>query len=347
MNSGPGSAVVKVDPRSPGSPGSDSGAATSGHGTAPFEVSVVVPVYGCRDCLRDLCERISVTLAETQYQIVLVDDRSPDDTWKVIEKLSTQYPITALRLSRNFGQHAAITAGLAEAEGRWIVVMDCDLQDRPEEIPRLLAKAGEGYDVVLARRKQRQDSPFRRIAARLYLRLMRSLVHYDGDEFGSFSVISTQVATAYLELGDTSRHYLFILHWLGFETTAIDVEHAERESGNSSYTFERLLRHALDGIMFQSTVLLRWIIYLGFAVALIGVGLAVWFGCQAFLATPPPGWTSLAVLTLLIGGFIILSTGVAGLYIGKIFEQVRQRPLYVVDRRIKREAGQRERRAAE
>jgi dolichol-phosphate mannosyltransferase len=315
---------------------------------APYDVSVVVPVYGCADCLRSLCERVSRALAGTSYQIVLIDDRSPDGAWETIEQLTAVYPITAIRLSRNFGQHAAITAGLAEAEGSWIVVMDCDLQDRPEEIPRLLAKASEGYDVVLARRKRRRDSTFRRIAARVYLRLIRALAHYDGDdEFGSFSVVSRKVAAAYLELGDVSRHYLYILHWLGFETVAVDVEHAEREVGTSSYTLGRLLRHAFDGVMFQSTVLLRWIVYVGFVVALGGAGLAVWFVCVAFLATPPPGWASLAVLTLVIGGFIIISTGVAGLYIGKIFEQVRQRPLYVVDRRIKREGPESIHRIAE
>ena len=304
-------------------------------GAEPVELSVVVPVYGCVDCLRTLSERLSEALKATSYELVLVDDRSTDGSWELIKELSAQYPIKAIRLSRNFGQHAAITAGLAEAQGSWSVVMDCDLQDRPEEVPRLLATAREGYDIVFARRKMRQHSRFRRWGARLYSRLVNAFMRtkLDGD-FGSYSILSRKVVDAFLTLGDTSRHYLFILNWLGFESTAIDVEHAARHSGRSSYSLGRLLRHGIDGVVFQTTALLQWIIYAGFAIALLGVGLAVSLASLVLFATPPPGWTSLAVLILLTGGFIIVGTGVAGLYIGKIFDQVKGRPLYVIDERL-------------
>ena len=304
-------------------------------GGPPVELSVVVPVYGCAGCLPHLCERLAQTLNDIHYELVLVDDRSPDGAWEVLVELAADHPIRGIRLSRNFGQHAAITAGLAEATGSWIVVMDCDLQDRPEEVPRLLEKAREGYDVVLARRRSRHHSGFRRWAARAYFRLLNALMNarLEGD-YGSFSILSRKVADAYLTLGDTSRHYLFILSWLGFEHASIDVEQAKRHSGRSSYSLSRLLRHAVDGIVFQTTVLLQWIVYLGFAISLVGIALAVALSSLAFFATPPPGWTSLAVLILLIGGFIIISTGIAGLYIGKIFDQVKGRPLYVIDRRL-------------
>jgi dolichol-phosphate mannosyltransferase len=302
------------------------------------DVSVVVPVYGCAGCLEVLHARVhaAVTGCGASYEIVFVDDRSPDDAWTSLRSLCAQYPaVRAFRLSRNFGQHAAITAGLAQARGRWVVVMDCDLQDPPEEIPVLLHRAREGFDVVFARRKEKKHSLYRRLSARMYFALMnvfnRSRLV---GEYGCFSLVSRRVVDAVLTLGDRERHYLLILHWLGFATSEIQYEHAHRHSGASSYTLRRLVQHALSGMLFQTTVLLRWIVYLGFSVSIAGALLAGWFVFQYFVHNVLPGYTSLAVLILVIGGFIIISTGITGLYIGRIFEQVKQRPLYVIDRTI-------------
>jgi glycosyltransferase involved in cell wall biosynthesis len=302
------------------------------------ELSVVVPVYRCAGCLVELHGRL-VRVIESigvSFEIVFVDDRSPDSSWERIVSLVSRDPrVRAIRLSRNFGQHAAITAGLAESLGRWILVMDCDLQDPPEELPRLYREALSGYDIVFARRKGRRHTLFRRAAARIYTGLMnRFLGSRIEGEYGAYSIVSRPVRDAYLSIGDRGRHYLLILYWLGFRHTAIDVEHAPRHAGPSSYTFGRLIQHAVDGVFFQTTVLLRWIVYLGFAVALFGALVAVGLVFVFFAGDPPPGWTSLAVLILVVGGFIIISTGVTGLYIGKIFDQVRDRPLYVVDRRV-------------
>jgi glycosyltransferase involved in cell wall biosynthesis len=300
----------------------------------PVELSVVVPVYRCADCLPALYERLVRALEplDVPFEFIFVDDRSPDASWEhLIELGGRDGRLRALRLSRNFGQHAAITAGLAESRGRWTVVMDCDLQDPPEEVPRLYRAATEGYDIVFARRKRRRHSPLRRAGARAYFGLLNRFVGTDIDgEFGTFSIISRPVRDAYLSIGDRGRHYLFILYWLGFRHTAIDVEHAARHAGSSSYSLGKLIQHAVDGVFFQTTVLLRWIVYLGFAVAFAGLLLAGALSAIFFVADPLPGWTSLAVLILVIGGFIIMSTGVTGLYIGKIFDQVKGRPLYVV-----------------
>lgn len=302
------------------------------------DLSVVIPVYGCADCLAGLHRRLTNVLQElhVRYEIVFVDDRSPDRAWPVLCELAMSDPhVRAIRLSRNFGQHAAITAGLAESAGARMIVMDCDLQDPPEAIPCLLEQAELGYDVVLARRKGRRHSVFRRLTARVYFRLLRifSGVAIDGD-FGTLSLISRDVADAYLRIRDQGRHYLFILHWLGFEQTAIDVDHAERLTGKTSYTFVRLIGHAMQGMFFQSTRLLRWIVYVGFVFAIGGVGLAAYVIYVWATAKPYPGWTSLAVLLLIVGGMIITGVGVTGLYIGQIFTQVKGRPLYVVDRRV-------------
>jgi glycosyltransferase involved in cell wall biosynthesis len=300
-----------------------------------IEISVIVPVYGCAKCVEELHARVTTALegVTDRYELILVDDRSPDGAWERLRALATDDPcVRSLRLSRNFGQHAAITAGLAESRGNWAVVMDCDLEELPEDIPRLYAKAKEGFDIVLARRKTRHHSWVRRRAARMYFGLMNVFLKTDIDgEYGTFSLVSRKVVDSYLSVQDKGRHYLFILYWLGYRHTSIDIEQAPRQNEKSSYTFTSLVRHAVDGIFFQTTVLLRWIVYLGFLVALLGLGLAVALVLLGIFVSPPPGWTSLAVLLLLVGGFIIMSTGVTGLYIGKIFDQVKGRPLYVVD----------------
>jgi polyisoprenyl-phosphate glycosyltransferase len=300
-----------------------------------IELSVVIPVYRCRSCLAALHELLTLVLSRlgVGYEIVYVDDRSPDGDWDVLVELADSDPhVRAVRLSRNFGQHAAITAGLARAQGRFVAVMDCDLQDPPESIPQLYAKAQEGFDIVFARRKHRQHSRFRRLAARVYFAGLRVFAgtRLDG-EYGALSIVSRKVVDAFLELKDADRHYLFILHWLGFESVSIDVEHGRRYDGQSSYSVSKLVQHAFDGLVFQSTKLLRWIVYAGFLVASLGIALAVFFVFSWATRDAYPGWTSLAVLLLVLGGFILLSLGVTGLYVGKIFGQVKERPLYIVD----------------
>jgi dolichol-phosphate mannosyltransferase len=299
-------------------------------------LSVVVPVFNCAECLGPLHERIQAVMASLQldYQIVLVDDRSGDCSWGILKEIATRdHRVDAVRLSRNFGQHAAITAGLARASGDWTVVMDCDLQDPPEVIPELLATARQGYEIVFGRRRRKGHSLMRRIASTAYFKVTNALLDTDIDgEFGTFSILSRKVVNAFLQIRDKDRQYLHILFWLGYKHTAIEFEHQPRFAGQSSYSFKRLLRHGFEGVFFQTTTLLRWIVYFGFLVALAGVALAAYL-VLAYLSTtrPPEGWTSLAVLVLLVGGFIIVSTGVTGLYIGMIFKQVKDRPLYIID----------------
>jgi glycosyltransferase involved in cell wall biosynthesis len=299
------------------------------------EVSVIVPVYGCAGCLVALHARLAAVLGTADWELVLVDDCSPDGSWSILEELSeNDERVRALRLSRNFGQHAAITAGLAEARGNWVVVMDCDLQDPPEEIPRLLQAAREGYEVVLTKRDRRRHSLYRRLAAGGYYRARNLLLGQSmSSDYSTLSVVSRNVVDAFLTLGDRDRQYLLILHWLGFRRTVLPLRHADRYEGRSSYTLGKLIEVAVDGMFFQTTRLLRWIVIFGFFVAACGLGLAIVFIAYYFTAHALPGFTALAVLILFVGGFIIVSTGIIGLYVGKIFDQVKGRPLYVVERR--------------
>jgi dolichol-phosphate mannosyltransferase len=300
-------------------------------------LSVVVPVYGCVGCLDALHRRLTATLESLghEYELIFVEDRGGDDSWeKLCEFSRSDAHVRAFRLSRNFGQHAAITAGISKATGRWVVVMDCDLQDPPEEIPRLLAKAMEGYDVVLARRLRTGGTPWpRRFFSYAYFALVRLLTGADiNGEYGSFSLISDKVADAFMRFRDHNRHYLLILYWLGFERTSIEYSLAKRSEGRSSYSVGRLLRHAVEGVFFTTTVLLRWVVYFGFAVSVCGAGAAVYLVVERVSGHAYPGWTSLFVLVVVLGGIIIVSTGVIGLYVGQVFDEARDRPLFVIDR---------------
>jgi glycosyltransferase involved in cell wall biosynthesis len=298
------------------------------------QLSVVVPVYGCADCLVALHDRLTATVSQLAecYELVFIDDRSEDEGWSMLQRLArADAHVRAFRLSRNFGQDAAITAGLAQARGDWAVVMDCDLQEAPEDILRLWAAAREGYDIVRTVRRGWRHSWFRRWTSRIYRRLtIETDVRPD---YSNLSLLSRPVIDAFLRLRDRDREYMVALDWLGFDSTAIEIEHHDRHAGESGYTLHRLIRVALDGVFFRSTLLLRLVVLFGFLVALAGLVLAGFEIVDYFAQTDKtvPGYTSLAVLLLVLAGFIIVSVGIVGLYVGRIFEQVKDRPLFLID----------------
>jgi polyisoprenyl-phosphate glycosyltransferase len=267
------------------------------------------------------------------FEIVLVDDRSPDGAWDVLEQLAaSDSRVRAVRLSRNFGQHAAITAGFARARGNWVAVLDCDLQDPPEELPRLYERAQEGYDIVFGRRRREHAPLPRRLLSRLYFRTLQVFTGADIDaDYGTLSIVSRRVRDEFLRVTDRNRHYLFILYWLGFERSTIDYTLAPRAEGKSSYNWRSLLRHAVQGVFFQTTALLRWVVYGGFAVAVAGGALGIYLVVARLTGKGYPGWTSIMVLLLVLGGLGILTAGVIGLYVGEIFNEVRGRPLFIIE----------------
>lgn len=298
-------------------------------------ISVVVPVYGCDSCIHKLCERLhdSVSKLTDRHEIVLVDDRSPDGSWTAILEAQKTFPsVKGIQLSRNFGQHVAITVGLQNARGDFVVIMDCDLQDPPEKIPEMFDKLQEGYDCILARRVERSHSRLRVYAGKIYFRLMSKLTKEKIDgSYGSFSLLSRKVVDAFSQFSERDRHYLFIVRWLGFKIGSIDYDHQERAFGKSSYSVSKLLQHALDGLFFQTTVFLQWIVLLGMLFAFSGLGLAAYLIFQYFSHGAAEGWTSIVTLMLVCTGFILTSLGIVGLYVGKIFNQVKRRPLYLID----------------
>lgn len=268
------------------------------------------------------------------YEIVLVDDRARDSSWPVIEAIAAADPhVRGMLLSRNHGQQLAITAGLSEARGQWIVVMDCDLQEPPEEIPLLHQQARAGCDIVYAKRQTTQRSLFRVGISLAYNSVLRRLSGLDIDpQYGALSMISRRVRDEFMRFGERDRHYLHVLKWLGFKSGEIVYRHQPRHAGRSSYSVGRLWTLAFDGLLLQTTKLLRVIVYSGFINTALGLLLSCALIYHRMFVGTVEGWTSVTVLLLLVGGMLMTSIGVCGLYIGKIFEQVIGRPMFVVDK---------------
>lgn len=301
-------------------------------------ISVVVPVYQCAGCITELNSRLLSSLSKitNQYEIIYVDDCAKDNAWGIIVELAkNNEQVKGIKLSRNFGQHLAITAGLEKSKGDWVVVMDCDLQDPPEEIIRLYEKANEGFDIVFTKRMKKKYSLYRRILSAMYFKLMTTITdRFFNPELGSFTIISRKVVNSFLKFKDNDRHYLFILYWLGYNYSYIEYEHTERFCGKSSYNIKTLMKHAIKGVLFQTSAPLKLIASLGLIISLIGFYFAFYIIYRYYFYNAMPGWSSIAVLISLIGGVIISSLGIVGLYIARIFEQVKNRPLYIIDSEI-------------
>lgn len=300
------------------------------------ELSVVIPVFGCSRQLDELYERLRAAIEPltADFELVLVDDASPDSAWPRLMALAESDPrVRVFGLSRNFGQDAAITAGLAKARGRWVIVMDCDLQEPPEAIPELYARAQEGFEVVRTERGARGHSRVRRLASSVYRRLL--LEETAHPEYSNMSLLSRRAVDAFNAMQDRDREYHLMLDWLGFPSAVVPIAFVPR-ADESSYTLRKLMLVALDGMFFRTTVLLRVVVFLGFLVAAVGAALALYNVVYYFAAGQPTGYTSLIVLLVLFSGLIIVSIGVVGLYVGRIFEQVKSRPLYVIARQVDR-----------
>ena len=301
------------------------------------DLSVVVPVYRGAPFLHELHRRLVATLQPlvARFEIVLVEDGGPDESWSIIENLARQDArVRGVALSRNFGQHHAITAGLRHARGQWIVVMDGDLQDPPEEIAKLWAKAQEGHDCVLARRARRDDASSKRLSSWLFYKVFNYLAdlnyRYDGT-VANFSMISRRVADAINGMGEAVRFYGGFLTWTGFQKAYVDVTHVRRPSGESGYTFFKLMKLATNIILAHSNKPLRLCVYAGLLLSTLSfAGGLVHIVRVVVHGSPVMGWTSLIVSVWFSTGAIISALGILGLYIDRIFTEVKHRPLYLV-----------------
>ena len=302
-------------------------------------LSIVSPVYRAEQLLPELIRRIEVAVGTitSEFEIILVEDASPDQSWEVIEQIASQNPrVKGIKLSRNFGQHYAITAGLDAAKGDWVVVMDCDLQDRPEEIPALLAKALEGFDVVLARRANRQDGFFKRLSSKFFYRTLAWLTGSHQDEtVANFGVYSQKVVQEITRMRESIRYFPTMVRWVGFRQTTLDVVHAANEERGSSYNFKRLFNLALDIMLAYSDKPIRLTVKLGLIVALTGFTFAVYTLIRYLQGDIiVAGYASLIISLWMLTGFILVTLGMVGLYVGKTFEGVKNRPIYIVEKSI-------------
>lgn len=301
-----------------------------------IDLSFVCPVYGSPQSLQELFQRIQAIAAKLQltYEVILVDDRCPKGSWEIVRSLVAAHPeVVGIRLSRNFGQHPAIYAGLGASRGEWVVVLDCDLQDAPEEIEKLHRMALAGYDVVRAKRMYRQDSILRKIASRLFYRTLSYLTGImHSAEIGNFGIYHRKVVAALLVLNEDHLYFPTAVRWVGFATTDVEVRHAPRHSGRSSYTFSQLARLGIRSIISVSDKPLQLLAYAGLMIATAAFAVSLYLAFRALVfGTVVPGWASVIASVWLLSGITIFCIGFTGLYIGQILREAKRRPNYIID----------------
>jgi glycosyltransferase involved in cell wall biosynthesis len=298
-------------------------------------ISVVIPVYKAEKTLHTLYARLksSVETISDDFEIILVEDCGGDGSWEIIEELARQDSrVKGIQFSRNFGQHYGITAGIDHSSGDWVVVMDCDLQDQPEEVPRLYEKAKEGYDVVLAMRGKRKDGVVKRFNSWAFYGVFNYLsdLKHEG-QAGNFRIISRKVVDNFRQMREQLRFFGGLIDWMGFPTACIDVRHDERLHGESTYTSGKLWKLAMETIIAYSDKPLRMSVRFGFAMSFFSILYGVYIVFKAlFHSVPVMGWSSLIVSLYFIGGIIIATLGIIGIYLGKTFDETKKRPLYIV-----------------
>jgi polyisoprenyl-phosphate glycosyltransferase len=298
-------------------------------------ISIVSPVYNSATTIEILVDRVKQAIKEIDCtcELILVDDSSDDNSWAIIEKLAKQdKDIKGLKLSRNFGQHYAIFAGLTFSRGFWTVVLDCDLQDDPNEIINLYNKAKEGYDIVLAKRNNRIDPYFKKIGSKLFYTILNYLTkdNYDAS-ISNFGIFKRNVIDTVLKLTESNKYFPSMIKWVGYKSTTIDVSHHKSMNVRSTYNLEKLFKLTLDIILFYSDKPIRLLIKLGFSISFIAILVTIyfflkWLNNEIIIS----GFTSLIISIWFLSGVIIFTLGIIGLYIGKTFEGVKARPPFII-----------------
>lgn len=308
--------------------------------TSP-EVSVVVPCYRCALYLKELHQRLSASLERLgqSLEIILVNDGSPENDWEVIAELCRADPrVVGIELSRNFGQHYAIAAGLQATRGEWVVVMDGDLQDQPEDIIPMVQLAQSGFDSVLGQRAARQDSFFRKSMSNLFYWLLSYLTDTTQDSrIGNFGVYHRKVIDSIVQMPERLRYFPVMVRWVGFKTTTYAVHHKPRIGSRSSYTMARMIALAVDIMIAFSDKPLRLVTQLGILLSLTST-LAGFYVIWRYLVgkVAVQGWASLVVTMSFLGGLTIFLLGVVGIYVGKVFDETKRRPIYIIRQQVDR-----------
>ena len=301
-------------------------------------LSIVSPVYGAEKIVDELVKRIIYESAKVadNFEVILVEDGSPDNCWeKIKQNCAKDYRVKGIKLSRNFGQHYAVSAGLEASQGQYIIVMDCDLQDNPNDFKLLLDKANEGFDTVFTRRIERKHSFIKKKLSKLYKSLFQLLSNKEFSlDHGSLYLVNRKVVDTIIKLRDNPRLMGQVIRWVGFDIGYIEVKHNERFVGKSTYSISKLLLMVWDGWISNSDRLLRIVIYSGIVISFFSFlfGLLIIF--LKFHRGFSVGWSSIIVTILFSTGLILISLGILGLYVGKIFEQTKDRPLFIIDKKL-------------
>ena len=302
-------------------------------------ISIVSPVYRAEKILPILVSEINLVMERIgeDYEIILVDDRSPDNSWEVMKVLSSQNPkIKSIRLSRNFGQHSAIFAGLTKAKGDWVVVMDCDMQDQPKEIAKLYKKALEGYDIVLGQRENRKDKFLKKLTSKLFYKVFNYLsgANFDNN-VANFGIYHQKTIKSILDMGDYVKFFSLFINWIGFKSVSIPIEHGEREEGKSTYSVGRLFKQAFNVIISFSDKPLRLFINFGLSISVLSFIVGIYYLYLALTGKiAQPGFSSLILSIWFLSGIIISCIGIVGVYLGKTFDQTKGRPTFIIDEEV-------------
>ena len=302
-------------------------------------ISIVVPVYNEEEIVRTTYSRLKEVAGkwEDNYEIIFVNDGSTDHTLRILEEISdNNSPIKVISFSRNFGHQMAFTAGLDYAKGGAVIVIDGDLQDPPEVMTELIQKWKEGYHVVYGKRiKRKGETFFKRITANIYYRLMEKLSDTKiPRDVGDFRLMDRSVVDKIKNMRERHRFIRGMVSWVGFKQTFVEYVRDERVAGETKYPFKKMLRFALDGIFSFSTVPLKIVTQLGFLITLLTFLYIVYIVMNRILGHGFPGYASIIVSILFLGGIQLLSIGLLGQYIGRTFEEIKSRPLYIVEKTI-------------
>jgi glycosyltransferase involved in cell wall biosynthesis len=301
------------------------------------QITVVIPLYNESSLVEELIKRIKLNIRKIteDFEIVIVDDGSEDTTWELIEAAATsEKRIKGIKFSRNFGHHYAITAGLFQANGEWVVVMDGDLQDRPEVIPELYERAQLGFDIVFVSRTNRREKLYYRISQKIFYLILNILSGVDFDsKQANFSIINRKVVEAFKIFPENARFYASTVKWLGFNRTHILAEHGQRFSGKPAYTIRKRLKLATDVILSFSERPLKFVISLGFTMSLLAFIFTLWVVYKSItIGFVVMGWASVISAIIFSTGIILVVVGIVGIYIGEIHKQVKNRPLYIISK---------------
>ena len=300
-------------------------------------LSVIVPVFNEEEVVETTFRTLESVLAGVEHELVFVNDGSRDRTREIVEKLLVEFPKNRLiNFSRNFGHQAAFSAGLANAQGDAVVIIDGDLQDPPELIHEMLIKWREGYQVVYAQRRSRKgETFFKKTTAHYFYRILNSLTNIDiPPDTGDYRLMDRAVVDHICALPERSRFLRGLVCWVGFRRIGLQYDRAERMAGTSKYPLRKMMRLAIDGITSFSTAPLRISFTMGLIATVAAFLIGLWGIIEKLVypATTSPGWTSLIVAVVFLGGIQLITIGILGEYIGRIYEEVKQRPLYIEDR---------------